>query len=160
MDPNQDLIEALSSTPESLYRDYMSAAVRLKPDITGHLAILLVDTFPGFGILDNVGSNELIGKLPKVWHQTQSALARAFRMPLEKGRHELPTDEHLIRKLQGTDLTALKELLVVLYHYQIARLIQEMKEAGINLERQQDVLGRMAEPLQRYSKTDHPGQDR
>lgn len=164
MDQNQDLIDALSSTPESLYQDYMSAGVTVElgglyPSHDSNVPVGLFDIWRGplidFGILCNVGPSTRVSHLPKAWHLTQSALARAFGFSfgfsLEKGMHSLPSKKFLTNSLRNTDKTVLKELLVVLYHYQIERLIQEMKEAGTNIERQQDNLGRMAEPLQRYS---------
>ena len=41
---------------------------------------------------------------------------------------------------------------MVLYYYQVQELVGKMDSAGADTKRQIDIVGELAEPLQRYSK--------
>lgn len=133
------LLEALGSTPETLEQDYLKAYV--SPPTASFLHILRTPP-----------SSFQVSVLPPAWRPVQLALARALSLRIKLGvdTHEPSTE--LVDVLPHTHNPNLKKLLMVLYYHQVQGLVGEMNSAGANTKKQREILEKLAEPLQRYSK--------
>ena len=134
------LLEALGSRPETFEQDYLKAYV---PQPTARY----------LHILRNKPSFVQDSALPPAWRPVQLALARALSLPIKLGENYHQPSTELVDGRPSRYNPSLKKLLMVLYYHQVQELVGEMNSAGADTKKQRDVLGKLAEPLQRYSKS-------
>lgn len=137
--PDEYLLEALGSTPETLEQDHLKAFVP-QPSVTF------------LRILRTQRGRFRASALPPAWRSVQLALARILSLPIESSENTYePCTENFGRHPHSENL-GLKKLLMVLYYHQVWKLVGEMNSAGADSKKQEEILGKLAEPLQRYSK--------
>ena len=140
---DKGLLEALCSKPETLEQDYLKAYV---PQPTARYHHILRTQCSGIQ-----GS-----ALPPAWRPVQLALARALSLPIKPGEKTCNPCTELVDGLPDRYNSSLKKLLVVLYYHQVRELVGEMNRAGTDTKKQREILRKLAEPLQRYSKSLFP----
>ena len=90
--------------------------------------------------------------LPLGWRPVQLALARFLSLPIEPGEMTFEPCTEIVDWDLHRDNSSLKKLLMVLYYHQVQELVGEMNSAGADSKKQREILGKVAEPLQRFSK--------
>lgn len=133
------LLEALCSKPETLEQDYLKAYVP-QPTASFH------------HILRTQRSGVQGSALPPAWRPVQLALARALSLPIKPGEKTCEPCTELVDGLPYRYNPSLKKLLMVLYYHQVQELVEEMSSVGADTKKQREILRKLAEPLQRYSK--------
>ena len=143
-DPNQDLINALKTSPESLEREYLRAGTKC------------LNQKPFSSLRTTVSDNFFPrSRLPEAWRTTQLALARGIKVSwIKRGCQDAVKDTSCDLIGDDTDSLngALKDLLTTLYYHQLVQLVGEVDDAGADVNKQRSILAKMAEPLRRYSK--------
>lgn len=134
------LLLALRSKPETFEQDYLKAYVPQPPARFLH-------------ILRTQHSGVQGSALPPAWRPVQLALARALWLDIQPGEKTCMPCTELVDGLPDRYNPSLKKLLMVLYYHQVQELVVEMNSVGADTKKQKDILTRLAEPLQRYSKS-------
>ncbi len=134
------LLKALGSKPETLEQDYLKAYV---PQPTASF----------LHILRTQRSGVQGSALPPAWRPVQLALARVLSLPIKLGSKTCEPCTELVDGLPHRYNPSLKKLLMVLCYHQVQELVGEMNSAGADAKKQREVLGKLAEPLQRYSNS-------
>ena len=137
------LLAALCSKPETLEQDYLKAYVPLPTARYHH-------------ILRTQSSGIRGSALPPAWRPVQLALARALWLDIKPGEKTCNPCTELVDGLPDRYNSSLKKLLMVLYYHQVQELVGEMNSAGTDTRKQREILGKLAESLQRYSKSVFP----
>ena len=136
---DESLLEALRSKPETLEQDYLKAYVPQPPARFLH-------------ILRTQRSGVQGSALPPAWRPVQLALARVLSLPIKPGEMTCQPCFDIVDGLPDRYNPSFKKLLMVLYYYQVQELVREMNSAGTDTKKQREILGKLVEPLQRYSK--------
>ena len=89
--------------------------------------------------------------LPPAWRAVQLALARALSLPIYPGENAGEPYTEIVDGHPYRYNHSLKKLSMVLYYHQVQELVGEMDTAGADTKKQREILGKLAEPLQRYS---------
>ena len=135
----EDLLQALCSKPETLEQDYLKAYV--PQPRRAFLHILRTQRF-----------GAKWSALPPAWRPVQLALARVLSLPIKPGDIACEPGTEFVYGSPSRYNPSLRKLLMVLYYHQVQELVGEMNSAGADSKKQGEILGKLAEPLQRYSK--------
>ena len=136
---DEHIFKALGSKSETLEQDYLKAYVPQPAS-------------PFLHILRTQRSGVQGSALPPAWRPVQLALARVLSLPIKPGAKTCEPCTELVDGLPTRYNPSLKKLLMVMYYHQVQQLVGEMNSAGVDTKKQEEILGKLAEPLRRYSK--------